>query len=60
MSDIEFFAKLNPKPFKSFDAIEKERIEEIKQARLKAAGKLPPEPEPEITRERFPEEGGDC
>lgn len=55
MSDIEFFAKLNPKPFKSLAAIERERIEEIKQqkefALLKAAGKLPPEPKLIETRE---------
>ena len=57
MSDIEFFAKLNPKPFKSLAAIEKERVEEIKQqkefALLKAAGKLPTESEPPETREPF-------
>jgi hypothetical protein len=57
MSDIEFFAKLDPKPFKSLAVLEKERIEEIKQqkefALLKAAGKLPTEPEPPETREPF-------
>lgn len=57
MSDIEFFAKFDPKPFKSLAAIEKERIEEIKQqkelALLKAAGKLPAEPEQPETREPF-------
>lgn len=57
MSDIEFFAKLDPKPFKSLAALEKERIETLKKQiehnRLKAAGKLPAEPEPQITRERF-------
>ena len=51
----EFFAKIKPQPFQSFNAIEKERIEEIKLARLTAAGKLPPEPEPEWTREPFEE-----
>lgn len=39
MSDVEFVGKMNPKPFKSFDALEKERIEEIKKAKLKAAQK---------------------
>lgn len=61
MSDIEFFAKLDPKPFKSQAVLEKKRIEEImlqkELALLKAAGKLPAEPDPEVTRERFPEEG---
>ncbi len=55
MSDIEFFAKLNPKPFKSLAVLERERIEEIKRQRqlalLKSAGKLPPEREPPETRE---------
>lgn len=55
MSDIEFFAKINPKPFKGLATIEKERIEEIKKqkqlALLKSAGKLPPECEPPETRE---------
>lgn len=59
MSDVEFVGRINPKPFKSFAKIEQERIELIKQAQLKAAGNVPPEPEPEITRERFPDEGGD-
>lgn len=53
----EFFAKLNPIPFKSLAMIEKERIEELKKAierdKLKKAGKLPLEPEPPETREPF-------
>ncbi|QWD95422.1 hypothetical protein C2759_04705 [Polynucleobacter sp. MG-Unter2-18] len=57
MSDIEFFAKLNPKPFKSLAIIEKDRVEELKRekelALLKAAGKIPAEPEPPETREPF-------
>lgn len=57
MSDIEFFAKLDPKPFKSLAVLEKERVEEIKHqkelALLKAAGKLPTEPEQPETREPF-------
>ncbi len=53
MSDIEFVGQIMPQPFKSFNAIEKERIEEIKKSRVKAAGKLPPDPEPEWTRESF-------
>lgn len=57
MSDIEFFAKLNPKPFKSLAIIEKERVEELKRekelALLKAAGKIPAESEPPETREPF-------
>lgn len=51
MSDIEFVGQIKPQPFKSFNAIEKERIEEIKNAKVKAAGKLPPETE--WTREPF-------
>lgn len=53
MSDIEFFAKLNPKPFVSLAKAEKERVEAIKESRLKAAGKPQPEPEPQYTREPF-------
>lgn len=57
MSDIEFFAKFNPKPFKSLAMIEKERIEELKKAterdKLKKAGKLPPDPKAPETREPF-------
>ena len=59
MSDLEFIGKMNPKPFKSLATIEKERLEEVRQRihrdKLKAMGKLPPEPEPEYTREPFAE-----
>lgn len=52
MSDIEFFAKFNPKPFKSLAKIEQERIEEIKRESLREAKK--PDPEPLVeTREPF-------
>lgn len=57
MSDLEYFGKFNPKPFKSLAMIEKERIEELKKAiecdKLKKAGKLQPEPEAPETREPF-------
>ena len=53
MSDVEFFAKLNPKPFKSVAIEEKERIEAIKNAKLKVSIKLPKEPKPEWIREPF-------
>lgn len=53
MSDVEFVGKMNPQPLRSFAQIEKERIEEIKKAKLKVAGKLPPDPEPEYSREPF-------
>lgn len=59
MSDVEFFAKLNPKPFKSLAKIEQERVEAIKKARLKTAGKSQLEPGPEYTRETFSNEGYD-
>lgn len=49
----KFFAKLDPKPFKSFHALEKDRIEQIKLAKIKAAEKPSPEEPPEITREPF-------
>lgn len=54
---VEFFAKFDPKPFKSLAAIEKERVEAIKhekeQARLKGNKKLPVDPEQPETREPF-------
>ena len=47
MSDVEFVGKMNPQPFKSFDAVEKERLDEMRQKlhreKLKAMGKLPSE-----------------
>lgn len=52
MSDIEFFAKFNPKPFKSLAKMEQERIDEIKKERLKEVKKPCPEPLVE-TREPF-------
>ena len=55
MSDLEFIGKVNPQPFKSLATIEKERLEEVRQRihrdKLKAMGNLPPEPEPQHTRE---------
>jgi hypothetical protein len=59
MSDIEFFAKLNPQRLTSleedFKAWRKEFQEDEKQNTLKKAGKLNAEPV-ETTYERFPEE----
>lgn len=59
MSDVEFFAKMNPKRLTSLDedfkAWRKEFLEDEKRNALKKAGKLNPEPV-EITYERFPEE----
>lgn len=59
MSDIEFFAKLNPKTRTSFEEDFKvwreEFQEDEKQNTLKKAGKLNTE-SVEITYERFPEE----
>lgn len=53
MSDVEFFGQIKPQPFKSLAKLEQERIEQIMLAKLKTAGKLTPEPKPEITREPF-------
>lgn len=59
MSDLDFFAKLNPKRLTSleddFKAWRKEIQEDDKQNALRRAGKLKPEPI-ETTYERFPEE----
>jgi hypothetical protein len=59
MSDIEFFAKLNPKKLTSleedFKAWRKEFQEDEKRNALRRAGKLNPAPI-ETTYERFPEE----
>lgn len=55
MSDVEFFGQIKPQPFKSLSQIEAERIEAIKQTRLKATSKPLPAPEPEWTREPFTE-----
>lgn len=59
MSDVEFFAKMNPKRLTSLDedfkAWRKEIHEDDKRNALRRAGKLKPEPV-EITYERFPEE----
>jgi hypothetical protein len=59
MSDIEFFAKLNPQRLTSleedFKAWRKEFQEDEKQNTLKKAGKLNAEPV-ETSYERFPEE----
>ena len=59
MSDIEFFAKLNPQRLTSleedFKAWRKEFQEDEKQNTLKKAGKLNAEPV-ETTYERFPKE----
>lgn len=59
MSDIEFFAKLNPQRLTSleedFKAWRKEFQEDEKQNTLKKAGKLNAEPV-ETAYERFPEE----
>ena len=58
MSDIEFFAKLNPKRLTSleedFKAWRKEFQEDEKRNALKRAGKLKTEPV-ETTYERFEE-----
>jgi hypothetical protein len=58
MSDIEFFATLNPKRLTSLDedfkAWRKEFLEDEKRNALKRDGKLKPEPV-ETTYERFPE-----
>jgi hypothetical protein len=55
MSDVEFVGRMNPQPFKSLAAIEKERLLalklEIERNKLKKAGKLSPEPIFELTRE---------
>lgn len=57
MNDIEFFAKLNPKPLTSLEEDFKAWRAEMKaddlKRELKRSGKLP---EPETTYERFPEE----
>jgi hypothetical protein len=59
MSDIEFFAKVNPQRLTSLDedfkAWRKEIQEDDKRNALRRAGKLKPEPV-ETTYERFPEE----
>ncbi|CAM3612232.1 hypothetical protein [Polynucleobacter brandtiae] len=59
MNDIEFFAKLNPKPLTSleedFKAWRKEFQEDEKRNALRRASKLNPEPVG-TTYERFPEE----
>jgi hypothetical protein len=59
MSDIEFFAKLNPKRLTSLDedfkAWRQQFQEDEKRNALKRAGKLKTEPV-ETTYERFPEE----
>jgi hypothetical protein len=59
MSDIEFFAKLNPQRLTSleedFKVWRKEFQEDEKQNTLKKAGKLNAEPV-ETSYERFPEE----
>lgn len=59
MSDIEFFAKLNPQRLTSleedFKAWGKEFQDDEKQNTLKKSGKLNAEPA-ETTYERFPEE----
>jgi hypothetical protein len=59
MSDIEFFAKLNPQRLTSLDedfkVWRKEFQEDEKANALRRAGKLKPEPV-ETTYERFPEE----
>ncbi len=58
MSDIEFFAKLNPKRLTSleedFKAWRKEFLEDEKRNALKRAGKIKPE-SVETTYERLPE-----
>jgi hypothetical protein len=58
MSDVEFVGKMNPQPFESFDAVEKGRLNEVRQRilrdKLKDMGRQPPpESEPEYTREPF-------
>ncbi|QWD20723.1 hypothetical protein G6689_05185 [Polynucleobacter paneuropaeus] len=59
MSDIEFFAKLNPQRLTSleedFKAWRKEFQDDEKQNTLKKSGKLNAEPV-ETSYERFPEE----
>jgi hypothetical protein len=59
MSDIEFFAKMNPKRLTSLDedfkAWRKEIQEDDKRNALRRAGKLKPEPV-ETSYERFDEE----
>ena len=59
MSDIEFFAKINPKRLSTLDenfkTWRKEIQEDDKQNALRRAGKLNPEPV-ETTYERLPEE----
>jgi len=59
MSDVQFFAKLNPRRLTSleedFKVWRKEMQEDEKLNALKRAGKLNAEPV-EITYERFPEE----
>jgi len=59
MSDIEFFAKLNPQRLSSleedFKAWRKEFQDDEKQNTLKKSGKLNAEPV-ETSYERFPEE----
>jgi hypothetical protein len=59
MSDIKFFAKVNPKKHTSLDedfkAWRKEFQEDEKRNALKKVGKLKVEPA-EIAYERFPEE----
>lgn len=53
MDELEFVGQMNLKPFKSLAKLEQERVEAIKEARLKSAGKPQPEPEPQYTREPF-------
>ncbi|MBT8547380.1 hypothetical protein G6680_02035 [Polynucleobacter paneuropaeus] len=59
MSDIEFFAKMNPKKLTSLDedfkAWRKQMQEDDKRNALRRAGKLNPEAI-EVTYERLPEE----
>ena len=59
MSDVEFFAKINPKKLTSleedFKAWRKEIHGDDKRNALRRAGKIKPEPV-ETTYERFPEE----
>jgi len=59
MSDVQFFAKLNPKRLTSleedFKAWREEIQEDDKQNALRRAGKIKPE-SVESTYERFPEE----